>query len=502
MCNFRQSEPLFSLRPAPVEREGVAEYIQRLAKINGYRTAGNVLAVLNTPLHQIVLAGHDKLRAVITGEAPLSSLQLGTCNSLAISPQPARSVVSKMARVCASCIKESDILDPSWSTPLAISCAKHNVRLLDKCPECTRPISRINSQYQCICGFKFQDVTPIASPVWEPLFHEYFRPREVDLQHSCDCHFSCFEVHVARFIRRSIDAQGVGRSSEVAINRCRLFSTDYSEIERLIEGRFRTATAWGSSNSPARTLMKHWRKIATIAAEPKIITAITTERSAAKHRNIQQYRQELRIMQDAEDSTSNLARQLNCHFKTAAALLRTSKWEEYVRTTAKLPSKESLLHCLQKVIGETCSMSEISQSIGLPVEWKGHFGRYSPDSIRLIPNCFRFWRTPISKATKLVKLFERCRKRAIPIVACESGYIRISDISNNAIDLQRWIQEELFDGHLPLAYEQSSRPKKLTDFSISASVLKPYLSLKTSHWMYKLIQFPESPTQSLNPCLS
>lgn len=60
--------------------------------------------------------------------------------------------------ICPRCIEDSDYHRAIWDHKLVTSCTKHNVELLDYCPDCGEKISwKRNKINRCNCGFLFHD---------------------------------------------------------------------------------------------------------------------------------------------------------------------------------------------------------------------------------------------------------------------------------------------------------------------------------------------------------
>lgn len=60
----------------------------------------------------------------------------------------------RRARICPGCLKEQSYIRGHWSLSLYSACAKHESRLLEKCPNCQRrPLWNRRHLIRCGCGF-------------------------------------------------------------------------------------------------------------------------------------------------------------------------------------------------------------------------------------------------------------------------------------------------------------------------------------------------------------
>jgi len=90
-----------------------------------------------------------------------------TRNAL-ISPVKMRGLTNKLngLKYCPLCLKEENYFKKEWRLSFYTVCTKHNVIMLDDCPQCGEPLTIVRrkndlKEFNCWkCGFKFQDAEP------------------------------------------------------------------------------------------------------------------------------------------------------------------------------------------------------------------------------------------------------------------------------------------------------------------------------------------------------
>ena len=487
---------LFLIRPPAADGEGIAEYLQRLAKANGFRDAFSVCSLLKVPLNDIVVAGHSKLQAVIHGQEDAGSLRYLGRNHPAITPYRDQLGVSKNARVCISCLRESDFINHAWSEPLAISCDKHGERLLDHCPRCFRQILRTGSQYRCHCGLSFVELEPQSSPDWESKFNELFTPwrsMAPDVQQSA-C-ISRLELQTARYFRKIVNYAVVeGAPQKNARCKNRVYSCDYDFLDTVFAMDFDFKFFFEKTTSASRRYLTQWRKLSKLCDIPKpmIVLLIEHEIKQMAYENFQKAIKHSQNRALKADSIENLIRILGCDARTATKMLRNDNWRFSIENANGDVSTSSFLDTVRSVVNRTYSIAEVFDLIGIPIKWKGHFYRSTHLAIKIIPDCFRAWRVPKLLIEDLLLQFNKCRELARPVSASTEGFIRISEIPSTSIQLQIWIQNQLRDGVLNLAFEDSSPKSTLVDFSIPLKeLLSATLSRRVQLLASRLARYPE-----------
>jgi len=169
-------KPLLLIRPTPDSREGTSEYLQRLAKKNGFESSKDIAALLGIPLGHLFTHRLEKVMAVIKGADSPESLRLPPFKLPSTHTFGATVGISLSARICSRCLSEADILSAEWSLPLSISCNRHEIVLLDRCPRCLKNIHRARSLSRCRCGQDFREVDSQPTPPWEKIYYELFAP--------------------------------------------------------------------------------------------------------------------------------------------------------------------------------------------------------------------------------------------------------------------------------------------------------------------------------------
>jgi hypothetical protein len=263
------SKALFLIRPIPETGEGVMEYVQRLAKVNGYESGAAILSLLDTPMKDIVDRSHDDLEKVIHGHACSKTLRI-TCKAdrpPILYEHSYRRLAS--ARVCSCCLRESDVLSSQWSELLSISCPRHQVLLLDQCPMCSRRVHRLHSQYRCQCGLDFRDAESFPAPYWEARFYEIVAPWRTWGQLRCTAATIVrAEILAARVVRQLINCKhwkgnNWAPQRQTASKPWWLRTSDHRDIEEICSADM-TLGDWTdpSVRASSTTLMEEWGEVA------------------------------------------------------------------------------------------------------------------------------------------------------------------------------------------------------------------------------------------------
>lgn len=435
MNEIARGTPVLLIRPKPVDNEDIPEYLQRLAKANALNSLSELTTIFKASLDQLAIAGHAKLQAVLQGRETL----LSPFHSLQAARQT-NSRLSRYARVCISCLKESDVLKGCWNAPLAISCRKHNERLLDHCPACHRLILRENSQYRCICGRPFSEFEPQVSANWEYKFNELFSPWHNSTRYDkCWSKFQRHETNSSIYIRKTITRSKTNFCLEDnKQSKNRLYSNNFELLEHLLSNKTDLAQHLSDFQLLSAEFLSKWHKLPSLDEKlaPKIIPLLDRAlHSESNFSTVNRRSEQIKI--DKSFDVSNISR-----------LLKISK-------AASIELFES-----------TYSISEIAHFIGIPSGWHSRFWRKAPEVIQITPRRPHTWRIQKSVIEPIVRNFNKCREDSLPTENYPEGYFRIKDITNKAFSLQQNIQNKLIQGELILAYEQAFPPRKLIDFSI------------------------------------
>lgn len=453
-------KPLFLIRPPSVPQEGIAEYLQRLAKANGLGSVSMICHLLQVTFTEIISSDHAKIQAVIHGEADAQSLKNATTSSRDQSQGP------YPARVCISCLQENDLLSSDWSKPLAISCQKHQKLLQDHCPCCFRLILSTESQYFCKCGQVFSELEPQPAPAWESIFREFFILRKMPTHQLRRLkNIDRMELLTAKLLRKIINASGKTRAViGASLGKNRIFTSDHVFLEKSAITHFDFSYLWETAPWLAEQLSHLQRQI--------------------ERQNI--------------DGSLNVSRAIGCTINTASNLLKNPGWRIYIRKigTATL-RPNSVVANLRSILDATYSMQEIFKTIGIPLHWEYHFGRFQKDVIKLIPTQFPAWRLPKWQCEHLELMLHRCRAEAQSVNDFPDGFLRISDIPPTSQKLQAWVQQQMMTGTLKLVYEDDSPRLRLIDFSIPVASLSEIPTHgNTKMRIKRLTRFPVSTQNS------
>jgi len=479
MSNLAMSHLKLLVRHRPLETEGVAEYLQHLALANGYRAVSEICQILNTSLIDIVASGQGKLQDVIHGRTHPISLRHFSGNHAGTLPYHNGSGVMGNARVCITCLNESDRLSNHWSEPLSVSCKKHAERLLDHCPACQRPIRRMDSQYRCRCGAYFADQQPMPTPAWEDRFFGLFAPwKKGPVNFGSTGAFINLEHNAASLLRRIIKRSGhFSAKAENTNGKSWLFSSDDAFIDSICQDRLHLASIVEKKFAQATSFKNEWEQCQTAIQlpPPEIINLIDDAHDWKSWTIPTPYgRHEKQVVTDGAKIIRQLVQEIGCSRVTAEQLLQDNTWSAALRAMASTQGSHGIEADLRNVFTDSVSVEALADSIGIPANWRGHFARRASDCLRVWPAMFRTWRIPKQHADKLVQNFKQCADLALPNALYPDGYIPIADISNGALSLQTWIQKHLESGTLQLTFERRFPLMKLTDFSIPARALAKF----------------------------
>lgn len=463
-------QPLL-VRPRPEGSEGVAEYLQRLAKLNGFNTLLQMTDIFGVPMGDMVASGHGKLRDVIQGVKPASSLKIKRDSRRRTSSHILSTAVLNKARVCCSCLKESDILDLEWSTPLAISCPKHRELLLDECPTCHRTIQRRASQYRCLCGQNFRELKTASSPPWEMRFYELFAPWRLhpDPEMPKSAIFRA-EMYTARVIDKLSENETRPTSSLrgwiKASNHTALSDLVFDEV-RLVAGVLDAV--------PAREFYRSWRSIATAASKhpPAIFQLMACSKRQSRAENLIESQARQKAKNDKSDSITNISRVLDINWLTARKLLRDPHWQHRLRQSISASRGDSLLTCVNAWISDTYSVAEVIALTGLTGSRLKFFCEVYRTE-RLVSPMFSTWRFPQGAINKFLQGIDECLRLGALSSEADEGHIPLGRLPAEGRMLQREVFRLVAKGSLPLIRGNiaPNDPVKFLGCSIPASEIK------------------------------
>jgi len=402
---MNSSRPIVRLlvRPAPDFREGASEYVQRVAKVNGFRGADEIARVFGVPLCHIVTQGVDRLWDVIQGKANADTLRLRSGDLPLTRSGKGTQGVSLSARFCPRCLAESDVLSKDWSLPLSISCEKHKIVLLDRCPHCLERITQSDSLYRCRCGQDFRQADSQPTPHWERHYYELFAPWRalpslsvgtVDLFH--------LERLAGRITRRLIRHNPPEKPPETDSLRARpywwIHTLDHSALETICRDEQTLAEVilglfpnfFSVSKNP---YARHATNIGM--ALPRILL-ITRQLATARSIEVRKAR-EARVAE-----LESIAISLGVPPIVLSRGLGFQAWQRNVRAISGEPYGSDLLHCLRLCVTNTVSVENLAQELGVSIDsLSGLCASRSSQILRVPSRPFERWRIHRALAEEL-----------------------------------------------------------------------------------------------------
>lgn len=481
------------IRPHAEESEGVAEYLQRLAKANGFNSVRPVLDFIGAPLNDIVVAGHEKLRNVISGKSPTSSLKTSKLTKGIPSPAHRNLGVSSTARVCCSCLRQSDVIAAEWSRPLSIICSIHNEILLDKCPNCERKIVRHESQYQCKCGQMFKDVSTALSPPWLDRFYELFAPWKQyppsGVEQSTIIQADTFTSRLINrllTISRGDSESRFGFAAWIDVSDLDILedlchnSTKLDEIIQKLKHIDNICFSW-----------EH-RIISLCHEMPLVLQAfeVSRKRSGLLHRKN-------RLTETL--IASNISDILKVSHRIAISLIRDISWQGKLRKSINSNPGDCLLTCVNKWVKNTYSAEEVKTLTGLSGHWLYTFFNDFKTS-QLGTSLYITWRFPKDPIDQVISGIQRCLEFGKEFIKNCDGFIPLNSFPKQGEVLKKHTFQLVIDGSLPLvpAMEKSSTFPGLLDCVVPASAIELFQPDRFMRVNFpSLIQYPD-----LRPCLS
>lgn len=158
-----------AIRPQPLQGEGWADYLSRLASLN--RIAGGVLGIsrlLNRTPAQVVVASP----ALVLSQLGVDWMGDDLLN--VPSPTSQRVCVASFgrtlkSRICSICLSGDHVpfVRAEWGMPLTLACELHERLLLDTCQACSRTIDVLRPTLtSCRCGADFRRQTSGGAERW------------------------------------------------------------------------------------------------------------------------------------------------------------------------------------------------------------------------------------------------------------------------------------------------------------------------------------------------
>lgn len=442
------------LRPAIEPSEGMAEYLQRLAKANGFPSLYLLLNSIGVPLNDIVVCGHEKFRAVIEGESPATSLKIPRITKGGISPQTHLDGVFGNARVCCSCLRNTDVLDSAWSDPLSIVCSKHGEVLLDKCPRCSRALKRQYSQYQCACGQDFKTVTSPPSPPWVTRFYELFCPWRIKPpEDTTRSEILRAEIWAARLVRELLQTV----TAEVpAGSKAWLYTSEHKILAELCLDDDLLESAVTIKIKSLINLLRYWeRKIAGYCGQrPAVFETLNVIRARTRAARQESALLRRRQFLKTADTWTNIGTCLGITIKSAGKAIRDPAWQVALRHSTQSLPNDSLFDCVNRWVSSTYSLDEVRALTGLSGGWLKPFkALYITRLGSSSYSTSRFFKDPVDRYAKGLAI---CLELGKEISNEKKGIIRIRDFPEHGLKLQEKILKLVADGALPIIGEANS----------------------------------------------
>lgn len=356
MSDQTTRHPLLLVRPLPFEGEASPEYLQRICHVNGLAGVRDIMDLLTQTFGELMQIPPFTLHSILSGLESASQLPKAT-TIRGNGTQYNRMGISNYARTCPYCLRESNTLNGEWCLPLSISCKTHQRLLIDRCPECSKPIRRTESQYWCTCGCKFHLVETKSSPEWVEQFYTVFAPWRSERNYCpTDGKMVAHEMSAVKFLRRIAPiAAEVDRAACAYIHAERaqwLCSRDVGPLESLM-------TAWPGSVVEAITKVflenAHrtvtWESVSNNASE-NLRQCLSNARAVANAQcaAISLATRTSRLQDTA--SFENISKALGIDPETAKLLRQDETWKAAMFKAADCPPNGSLIVAI-RIVAET-----------------------------------------------------------------------------------------------------------------------------------------------------
>lgn len=156
------------VRPHPRSNESARGYVLRVSEQNGLETPRWLLPYLGEK--GIPSKGYAALKAILNRTEDLVGLRgpvanLADLNAPDLGNLPIRYWNTRRPRFCPCCLAESANWRANWDLVFTVACEKHDLRLLDCCPQCQKPLSWDRSHMtKCACGFDLREAATEKTP--------------------------------------------------------------------------------------------------------------------------------------------------------------------------------------------------------------------------------------------------------------------------------------------------------------------------------------------------
>jgi hypothetical protein len=158
--------------PDSYGNESINGYIQRIALENGYENANWIYSLkgihknlkTRTTIENDLLLLSKLLNKDYNQLLGLTYLHTFSENSDRL-PLLLRQGVNRHSKYCPECFKETGYHNKYWDISYNIFCYKHNLRLIDFCPNCQKALSsNLKNLFSCLCGYQLFELPKIEVP--------------------------------------------------------------------------------------------------------------------------------------------------------------------------------------------------------------------------------------------------------------------------------------------------------------------------------------------------
>ena len=163
------SSPRLLLTPPPLKTESLPGYVLHLTEVNGYDGTNDILSWMRKRPHQgsmerfdgAPLAGIAGLNADqiagLTMVHPVHSSKHWVC--VAGHPILSSHVRLNHPKVCPECLAETGRCESFWELSLAITCPRHQRRLIERCGQCGEQVRWSRAKAcECLCGADYRQM--------------------------------------------------------------------------------------------------------------------------------------------------------------------------------------------------------------------------------------------------------------------------------------------------------------------------------------------------------
>lgn len=165
----------YLLRTRPVPGQSRPDFLRSIAELNRMRGTLQLCELLDTDYRTLVTLPLPLLSAAFRGKFKLPPALRSRNINLTLRTLG----LDSWSRLCPTCVRERAMAQCVYNRPLTVSCPKHGIMLIDRCPGCKRKISNEPSRKTACrhCRYDFATSSTIPVPLWVTRFSELFAPR-------------------------------------------------------------------------------------------------------------------------------------------------------------------------------------------------------------------------------------------------------------------------------------------------------------------------------------